>query len=65
MYSEKAIAETKQTYKEEYGRDITDAEAEDLLRNLLTFYDQIYNRIKKEWVRQNYNDNKFIQSSKP
>jgi len=50
MISQKALEEYKAIYKEEYGADISDAEALDLAVNLLTMMNAVYRPIKKEWA---------------
>ncbi len=50
LLPEGAIAEFKQIYKEEYGNDISDAEALELCMNLLNAYDAVYRPVKEEWL---------------
>ena len=50
LLPEGAIEEFKQIYQEEYGKDISDAEALELGINLLNAYDAVYRLVKKEWL---------------
>jgi len=56
MLSDSALQNFKKIYKEEYGQEISDAEALKLGMNLLNLYDHIYRPIKKEWL------DKFLQN---
>ncbi|MFH1246640.1 MAG: hypothetical protein V1489_02615 [Candidatus Liptonbacteria bacterium] len=50
MLSDKALAEFKKIWKEEFGEDISDEKAAEEGINLLTMFDAIYRPIKKGWV---------------
>lgn len=50
MLSDAAVKEFQRLYKEEYGVEISDAEALPLAINLLTFYNNIYRPVKKSWL---------------
>ena len=55
--SKKAIEEYKAIYKKEFGKDITDAEAEEQGMRLLRLFQIIYKPIPKSWVKkQNYEE---------
>jgi len=49
MISKEALEEYKAIYKEQYGKDVSDAEALDQAANLLTMMNAVYWPIKKEW----------------
>jgi hypothetical protein len=52
MLSKKAIEEFKQIYKKEFGKDISDAEAEEKGEKLLNAFAIIYRPIPKEWIKK-------------
>ncbi|OGK50778.1 hypothetical protein A3A55_04510 [Candidatus Roizmanbacteria bacterium RIFCSPLOWO2_01_FULL_40_14] len=55
--SKKAIGEYKAIYKKQFGKDITDAEAEEQGMRLLRLFQIIYKPIPKSWVKkQNYEE---------
>ena len=56
MLSDSALQNFKKIYKEQYGQEISDAEALELGANLLNLYNHIYRPIKKEWL------DKFLQN---
>ena len=55
MISGEALAEFKRIWKDEYGTDISNAEAMAKATALLTLFDVIYRPIKKEWAEK-YDD---------
>lgn len=57
MLSDVALQEFKQLYLEEYGQELSDAEALELGVNLLTFMNAIYKPVKKEWLPDNEEKN--------
>ena len=50
MISREALMEFKKIWEEEYGTEISDAEAMTKAIALLTIFDAIYRPIKKEWA---------------
>ena len=52
MISEKALKEFKQIWKEEYKEDIPDDFAMEKAINLLTFFENTYRPIKKDWMEE-------------
>ncbi|KKQ85184.1 MAG: hypothetical protein UT08_C0009G0018 [Candidatus Woesebacteria bacterium GW2011_GWB1_38_8] len=52
MLSRQAIDEYKAIYKKEYGKDITDAEAEEQGMKLLRLFKIIYRPIPKGWPKE-------------
>ena len=60
MLSEKALQEFKKIYLEEYGEEISDERATELGINLLTMFDNIYRPVKREWVKELYEELKKI-----
>ena len=52
MLSEAALKEFKQLYLEEFGEEISDAEATELGINLLTMFQNIYRPVKREWAEK-------------
>lgn len=63
MLSKEALEQFKAIWKEEYGKEIPDAEALELGTNLLTIFAHIYRPLKKEWV-EDKNDNKYHRNTK-
>jgi hypothetical protein len=51
MLSEASLEEFKKVYKEEYGYEISDADAFDLALNFLTIMNVVYRPVKKEWEK--------------
>lgn len=68
MLSNEALQAFKKIYKEEYGKEITDEEAEDLGFNLLTLFSHIYKPVKQEWAdkldKENKEKQKIIKKEK-
>jgi len=58
MLSENALNEFKKIWFEEFGEEISDEKAAELAINLLTFFDHIYRPVKKEWLRDSFEDKK-------
>lgn len=52
MLSDKALAEFKAIWREQFNEDISDEKAAEEAINLLTLFDAIYRPIKKEWVQE-------------
>jgi hypothetical protein len=52
MVSEEALEEFKKIWKEEYGTEISNADALDSATALLTMFDAIYRPIRKAWVEE-------------
>lgn len=52
MLSDEALNEFKKIYKEEYGEEVSDEQAEELGLNLLTLFSYIYRPVKKEWIKK-------------
>lgn len=52
MISETALNEFKKLYIEEFGEEISDAEATKLSINLLTIFDSVYRPAKKDWLNE-------------
>lgn len=50
MISETALQAFKKAYIEEFGEEISDEQAMELSTSLLTFFDHLYNPVKKEWL---------------
>jgi hypothetical protein len=66
MLSEEALQEFKKIYLEEYGEEISDERATELGINLLTMFDNIYRPVKREWVKELYEElKKIINQNKP
>ncbi len=51
--SQKTTEEYKAIYKKEFGKEITDAEAEEQGMNLLKLFQIIYKPIPKSWKNKN------------
>ena len=49
MLSDKAIKEFKETYKRNFGVDLTDDEALTMAGQLMTIFNFVYRPIRKEW----------------
>lgn len=58
MLSDKALQEFRGLYKEEFGKEISDADALEFGTNLLNFFNHIYRPLKRGWLNEykNYND---------
>jgi hypothetical protein len=52
VISEKALEEFIKLYKEEFGVELDNKTAIAVAINLLTFFDNIYKPIKKEWLEE-------------
>lgn len=52
MISEKALKEFKQIWKDEFREDIPDDFAMEKAINLLTFFENTYRPVKKEWLEE-------------
>ncbi len=50
MISETAIKEFKELYLAEFGEEISDEKAVELGTSLLTLFNHIYRKVKKEWL---------------
>lgn len=50
--SQQAIEEYKAIYKKEYGKDITDAEADEQGMKLIRLFKIIYRPIPKDWPKE-------------
>lgn len=58
MLSRKAIEEYKAIYKKEFGKEITDSEAEEQGMKLLRLFKIIYRPIPKSWAKKHEEDKK-------
>lgn len=54
--SKQAIDEYKAIYKKEFGKEITDAEAEEQGMKLLRLFKIIYRPIPKSWMKEHDNE---------
>lgn len=52
MLPKKAIEEYRAIYKKHFGKDISDAEAEEQGMNLLRLFQIIYKPIPKSWLKK-------------
>ena len=57
MISDEALVEFKRIWKDEYGMEISNAEAMAKAAALLTLFDAIYRPIKKEWAEKYADEN--------
>jgi len=56
--SEATIKEIQQILKEDYGKDITYAEASEITRTLVGYFDLLAKIYHREKTENNYDDNK-------
>ncbi|KKP33249.1 MAG: hypothetical protein A2312_00385 [Candidatus Staskawiczbacteria bacterium RIFOXYB2_FULL_32_9] len=64
MLSEKALEDFKKILQEEYKEEISNERAVELAINLLTFFDNVYRPVRKEWLDEaikKENENKNIK----
>lgn len=57
--SETTIQELKQILKEDYGRDVTQAEASEITRTLVSYFDLLAKIYHREKNKNNYDNNKI------
>lgn len=56
--SEATIQELKQVLKEDYGKDVNQAEASEILRALVSYYDLLAKIHHREKTQNNYENDK-------
>lgn len=56
--SEATIQELKQILKEDYGKEVTQAEVSEIARTLVGYFDLLAKIYHREKVKNNYDDNK-------
>jgi hypothetical protein len=52
MVSKEALQEFKKIWREQFGEEVSDAEALEQATKLLTLMNAVYRPIKKEWVEE-------------